>query len=169
MKALFSLTVAALLLAALPISLDRDASHAEEKRNPELLTAHSASVFAVLKENPLERGETVKVTPLSDGYHSSVVVIQLAPGAQVPGHYHLEHDEFIQVVRGEVVMVVGRERLELSAGSLVHVPAGISHGARAIGNGCAVVSTYAPVWDPKDRHADPKADVLIDSSGDSRG
>lgn len=159
--------LAALAVAGSPaVSAD---SATDSVKKPLPLPPAWSTVAELLEESPLERGETLKAVTLGSGHFSTAVVIQLAGGASVPGHIHRDHDEFVQVVRGGCVMVVGRERLELAAGSLIMVPAGVPHGALAHATGCAVVSTYSPVWDPADRHRDPRGDVLVGSEGGSEG
>ena len=163
-----TLTLSGALMSVGTLSVFSQVTKASDKKRAPASPVWS-SVTGLLEENPLGRGETLKAVPLGSGYYSTAVIVQLAGGAGVPGHIHEDHDEFVQVVRGSCVMVVGRERLELEAGALVMVPAGIPHGALARGTGCVVVSTYSPIWDPEDRHRDPRGDVLVGTEGESEG
>jgi quercetin dioxygenase-like cupin family protein len=108
---------------------------------------------------PLVPGDTLRVTPLGRGHASTAVLIQLAGGARVPGHVHRAHDEVVHVLRGACRMRVwGYNVRTLVAGDVVLVPMGMPHGAVAGPSGCAVISVYAPVWDPADRVRDPRGD-----------
>ncbi len=117
-----------------------------------------ARVDSILAASPLTPAETLRVTPLGNGRHASAVLIQLGPVARVPGHVHRDHDEVAHVVRGSARVRVGQEVRLVEAGAVVIIPVGTPHGAVAGLSGCAVVSTYAPLWDPADRHRDPRGD-----------
>lgn len=121
-------------------------------------TVYFASVDSVLAREPLAPGDTLRVTTLARGPHSTAVLIQLAPGARVPGHVHREHDETAQLVRGSARVRVGAGVRELRPGDVAVMPQGTPHGAVAGPAGAVFVSVYAPSWDPADRHRDPRGD-----------
>ena len=123
-----------------------------------LPTGAFADIDSFLARHPLAPPETLRVTPLGQGAHSTAILIQLAPHARVPGHVHRTHDETVHVLRGSGRMRLGPAVHALRAGQIVILPAGTPHGAMAGSDGCAVVSVYAPVWDPADRHRDPRGD-----------
>ena len=102
--------------------------------------------------------DSIRIHPLGSGSFSTAVLIRLGPHARVPGHVHREHDEVIHLLRGSARMRAGSRLIAMRPGSVVMVPRGLPHGAEAGPEGCAVVSIYAPVWDPKDRHRDPRGD-----------
>ncbi len=157
LRGLYVLCSALALWLSLPGGLvSGRAIAAEDGRVP--VMASWGRLDSILAAHPLAEDDVLKVIPLGEGVHSSVVVIQLAPGGAVSGHIHRDHDEFIHVTRGSCVMRVGKERIEMTAGSLVLVPSGVAHGARAHSEGCVVVSTYSPIWDPGDRHPDATGD-----------
>lgn len=113
---------------------------------------------SVLARQALAEGESLRVTPLGGGRHSTAVLIQLAPGAQVAGHVHREHDETIFLFSGELRLRAGEEVRALRPGEWAGIPEGTPHGARAGPAGAVAISIYAPVWDPRDRHRDARGD-----------
>ena len=118
----------------------------------------AAAIQEILARDTLAAGDTLRVSRLGEGAHTSAVLIQLAAGARVPGHVHREHDETVAVVRGRARMRAGERLATIQAGDVVLVPAGTPHGAIAGPEGCVVISLYAPRWDPADRHRDPLGD-----------
>ncbi len=117
-----------------------------------------AHVDSVLARDRLGAGDTLRVTVLGSGAHSTAVLIQLAAGARVPGHVHREHDETVWIVRGEASLRIGGAVRRMGSGDLACVPQGTPHGAVAGPAGCVAVAVYAPLWDPADRHRDPRGD-----------
>jgi len=113
---------------------------------------------SLLEARPLAPGESLRVTRIGEGEHSTAVCIQLAPGAVVPGHRHADHDESVLVWRGAATLRVGSIVRRVLPGQVVTIPRGTPHGAVAGPDGCAVVSVYAPVWDAADRHRDARGD-----------
>ena len=77
----------------------------------------------------------------------------LAPGAAIPMHLHptIEHEQVM--VRGEMVLGLGKESRTLRAGDAVFIPAGRPHSYRNLGSEeaeflCVVPATadYATEW-----------------------
>lgn len=62
-------------------------------------------------------------------------LIHYAPGASTPGHPHAHAHQHIWIVHGTVVLA-GRL---LFGGSYVHVPPGVAHSVRALGDHDAVL------------------------------
>jgi quercetin dioxygenase-like cupin family protein len=60
--------------------------------------------------------------------------VRQAAGRGVPAHVHPAQEERIDVVDGEVELRLGRRRRRLAAGDSVLVPAGTTHGFRALGD-----------------------------------
>lgn len=144
------------LAFTLAVLLPAASSPAPQALSPTPLIAH---VESLLKANPLGPQDTLRVTPLGQGVHASAVLVQLAPNRGIPGHVHRTHDEFVHVVRGSCRARVDERMFDLVPGSVLIVPQDTPHGAVAGARGCAVVSIYAPLWDPTDRVRDARGDA----------
>ena len=64
---------------------------------------------------------------------------QFEPGSSNPVHYHPNCHELVFVAEGTVEHMLGSHTVTLSAGSLLHVPQGVRHSARNIGDGVATL------------------------------
>ena len=51
----------------------------------------------------------------------------LAPGNQVPYHYHKNRESIILVIGGEAIEVVEGEEIPIKEGDLIYIPAGEKH------------------------------------------
>lgn len=140
-----------LLLAGVPPGLGADGA-------PVPARGGWSDVDSLLEARPLAPGESLRVTRIGEGEHSTAVCIQLGPGAAVPGHHHAEHDETVVLWRGTATLRVGALVGQVSPGHVVTIPRGTPHGAVAGPQGCTVISVYAPVWDAADRHRDQRGD-----------
>src|SRR4051794_5181708 len=56
-------------------------------------------------------------------------------GWSLPAHRHRDEAETIHVVEGEFEMLVDGHRSRQSAGQTIHVPRGVIHSGRNVGNG----------------------------------
>lgn len=71
--------------------------------------------------------------------HKSLAgLMELDPGAELPEHTHRASIHHVWVVAGSA-RVDGRR---LTAGSYVHVPAGVPHGLEALEEGCTLFYLY---------------------------
>lgn len=57
---------------------------------------------------------------------------QCAPGDRIPLHTHPD-SELIVIDDGEAEVTLGQERARVSAGAVVFVPSGVTHGTRNLG------------------------------------
>ena len=64
---------------------------------------------------------------------------QFEPGSSNPVHYHPNCHELVFVAEGTIEHMLGSQTVTLSAGSLLHVPQGVRHRARNIGDGVATL------------------------------
>lgn len=55
------------------------------------------------------------------------------PGWSLPPHRHSNESETIHIVAGEFEMEVAGKRMHVSAGETVHVPCGVIHSGRNVG------------------------------------
>lgn len=64
---------------------------------------------------------------------------QLKPGASNPPHFHPNCQELLFVLEGRLEHPLGMTSVQLSAGSLLHIPQGVIHNARNIGDTVATL------------------------------
>lgn len=77
--------------------------------------------------------------------HMTFVHYEIAPGARVHPHHH-QNEEVWNVIEGELEMTIGGSTRVLTAGDVAVIPAGVEHGAGAVGPSRAIVVDY-PVRD----------------------
>ncbi|MGA7928005.1 MAG: cupin domain-containing protein [Candidatus Sulfotelmatobacter sp.] len=69
-------------------------------------------------------GFILKVTPKSNGSQHLVLLTEdMAPGAAIPTHKHLEQDEIVLIEKGTIYAHVGDQQRDLHAGGIVFIPA----------------------------------------------
>lgn len=71
------------------------------------------------------------------------MLVELAPGAAFPRHFH-PGEELVYVVRGELEYTLdGRPPVRLAAGDVLFIPAGAVHAVRNVGDATgAELATY---------------------------
>ncbi|MGE7439823.1 MULTISPECIES: cupin domain-containing protein [Kitasatospora] len=90
-------------------------------------------------------------------------LVKLEPGESVSEHYHPYSEEFLYVVKGEMVATVDDRVIELGANEAIMIPIGIRHRVRNDGDETAEavfhLSPLAP--EPRLGHVDtePPADA----------
>ena len=77
---------------------------------------------------------TVKLASEDTGGAYSLVEETTPPGGGPPPHVHRNEDEAIYVLEGDVEFLVGEGNVPAGAGSCVHVPSGILHTFKNVGN-----------------------------------
>ena len=65
--------------------------------------------------------------------------VQLKPGASNPPHFHPNCQELLFVLQGTLEHTLGMTSVQLSEGSLLHIPQGVIHNARNTGNTSAIL------------------------------
>ena len=73
------------------------------------------------------------LNPETGSTRAALSVLTLAPGAAVPPHVHPDSDEILYIEVGRVEMVIAGETVTAKAGDAVHIPAGVEHSARTLG------------------------------------
>jgi mannose-6-phosphate isomerase-like protein (cupin superfamily) len=64
----------------------------------------------------------------------TVGMARIASGAENPLHIHANCSEIILLLSGSVEHVVGGDVIDLTAGDVLIVPAGVAHQARSVGS-----------------------------------
>lgn len=62
----------------------------------------------------------------------SIIEDNLAQGFYLPPHLHRHHAETFIVIAGEVEYTIGEQTIKGTPGTVLHVPPGTTHSARAI-------------------------------------
>ena len=95
----------------------------------------------------------------------------LAPGSQSAlRHWHAAQDEFIYIVRGELVLITDEGEQTLMAGDMAGFAAGVANGHHLV-NRSAVPAVYLEVGDRTlpDRADYPDRDLIFVASKDGPG
>lgn len=76
---------------------------------------------------------------------ASFSVLKGDSALQVPSHAHAAEWEHVALLQGAGSMTLGKETLEMKAGSLSHIPAGVEHSFRGTGSAAVVaIQLYSP-------------------------
>ncbi len=78
------------------------------------------------------------------GANASLAVVELEPGALVPGHRHA-HEQLGICVTGSITFMVGGETRELGPGGTWRIPSDLPHHAVAGPEGAVVIDIFSPV------------------------
>ncbi|MBK7554295.1 MAG: cupin domain-containing protein [Flavobacteriales bacterium] len=71
---------------------------------------------------------------------------------EVRPHLHQYHDELVQVLDGEAVMLLADSVISIHAGSVISIPMNTPHAVQVIGDvPLRVISTHSPGMDQSDR------------------
>src|ERR1700728_2991336 len=102
-------------------------SQATQAGAPPLLLEKNEGETRLWRPEPGEadiRGFILKVTPKSNGSQHLVLLTEdMAPGAAIPTHKHLEQDEIVLIEKGTIHAHVEDQERDLHAGGLVFIPA----------------------------------------------
>jgi len=105
----------------------------------------------ILADNPLAAGENIKVANLGRSQSASQHVVQIRD-REIP-HIHKLHDATVTMLRGEGYLILGKKRINLKAGDVVHIPRGVPHYyVNAASQPTVALAVYSPAFDGKDTH-----------------
>ena len=93
-------------------------------------------------------GEFVRARRV-DGERITLAVLELAPGAAVPGHQH-PNEQIGICLEGSLTFRVGDEVRELGPGGIWRITSGAYHEATAGPSGAVVIDVFTPTrsdWD----------------------
>lgn len=79
------------------------------------------------------------------GASSSLVFWEIKKGSASPEHHHV-HEQITYIIEGELEMVIGGEKMVLTAGCFHVIPSNVPHSAFAITD-CRIFDTFAPARD----------------------
>jgi quercetin dioxygenase-like cupin family protein len=88
-------------------------------------------------------GDTVQARVLV-GEQASLALVELGPGALVPGHQHV-HEQLGLCLTGSITFTIGDETRELGPGGTWRIPSDTPHRAVAGPYGAVVVDIFSPV------------------------
>ena len=81
---------------------------------------------------------------MAKGATMSMLMSEVAPGANIPVHLHRNEDELIFMHSGSGVVTLGEQRVPSRAGAVLYAPKGVWHGVENTGTEtltwCAIYS-----------------------------
>ena len=106
----------------------------------------------ILADNPLAPGDNIKVANLGRSASASQHIVQIRDREFL--HVHKIHDATVTMLRGQGYLVLDRQRINLNAGDVIHIPRGVAHQyVNTAGEPTVALAVYAPAFDGKDTHA----------------
>lgn len=139
-----------LLFAALALAVSGCATQTEWITFPGGTGGKGVSLEAWLQQHPLKPGEEVGLVELSRGETASSHIVQIRKREGL--HTHDQHDAIAILLKGQGILAIGEQRLELRPGSIVTVPRGVPHSFVNKSAGPAVAYVlFTPAFDGKDR------------------
>jgi quercetin dioxygenase-like cupin family protein len=111
-----------------------------------LTSSLSAQKYQCKEIQPEEKFDNIKVKKIHEDSLQSTFVIWIKKG--VDKHYHEHHTEYIQVLRGKAIMLLGDKKITIKKGDFVIIPRGTVHAVLKVKRGpLKVVSVQAPTFD----------------------
>ena len=105
----------------------------------------------ILADNPLAPGDNIKVAHLGRSASASQHVVQIRDREFL--HLHKLHDATVTMLRGQGYLVLDRQRINLNAGDIIHIPRGVAHQyVNTSSEPSVALAVYAPAFDGKDTH-----------------
>ena len=87
---------------------------------------------------PLPGGGSIRIlaTAAQTGNAMGAVEVTLPPGGGARGwmHIHKNEDEWVYVLEGKLLCIVGDTKIEAEAGTFIYGPRNIAHGLRPVGS-----------------------------------
>jgi mannose-6-phosphate isomerase-like protein (cupin superfamily) len=112
---------------------------------PDIYVPKVFEVDKLLAEYPLEEVEKVKVVPMADTKYSTVQMMIVKQGVEVPTHYHKDHDEVVYIKKGKGIIILDGTRYYVEEGMVVLIPRRVRHKFVNTGEGVSVAfSVFFP-------------------------
>ena len=106
----------------------------------------------ILADNTLAPGDNIKVANLGRSASASQHIVQIRDREFL--HVHRIHDATVTMLRGQGYLVLDRQRINLKAGDVIHIPRGAAHQyVNTGGEPTVALAVYAPAFDGKDTHS----------------
>lgn len=103
----------------------------------------------IVKENPIDKNENIKVTPIFNNDDGSHFIIQIRDREKP--HIHEAHDLTVVVKDGKGILHLGKDKLPMKCGNIAFIPRGVLHYFVNTGNKPAVAYViFNPIYDGKD-------------------
>jgi quercetin dioxygenase-like cupin family protein len=96
--------------------------------------ASMGSVDIRPEESILGIGYKLLIAGVETGGAYELMLFVVPPGAGPPPHAHAREDESFYIVAGEFEVLVGGQTQRLKAGDFVHLPRGVPHAFRNVGD-----------------------------------
>jgi quercetin dioxygenase-like cupin family protein len=112
---------------------------------PDIYVAKVLDVDKLMAEYPLEEVEKVKVVPVGDTKYSTIQMVVVRQGVEIPTHYHKDHDEMVHVKKGEGIVILDGTRYHVKEGEVILIPRRVRHKFMNTGEGVSVAfSVFYP-------------------------
>ena len=109
-----------------------------------------ADLPSLLERNPVAPGEAVRITRLVDSPDMSGLLVQVR--SSMPPHFHKLTQEVVYMLSGQGLFQLGSERIPITAGTVLRIPANTVHTFTNQGEAPAVFFVVTtPRWDEQDR------------------
>ncbi|OGV98958.1 MAG: hypothetical protein A3I04_05600 [Nitrospinae bacterium RIFCSPLOWO2_02_FULL_39_110] len=103
----------------------------------------------ILRENPADKNENIKVTPLFKNKDGSHFIIQIKDREKP--HIHETHDLTVIVKKGKGILNLGADKLSMQGGDIAFIPRGTLHYFVNTGREPAIAYViFNPTYDGKD-------------------
>ncbi|MGR3176903.1 MAG: cupin domain-containing protein [Candidatus Anammoxibacter sp.] len=118
---------------------------------PEEFLPEVLDIDEMLKQNPLENDEIVKILLLSEGKLSSTHFVQVRKDSEIKPHFHKEHDKTISVKKGKGIAILNGTRYLVKPGMVLQIPSNTEYRFINTGDGVFVaLSVFTPSFDGSD-------------------
>ncbi len=139
-----------LLFVALAVAVSGCATQTQWITFPGNDGGKGVTLEAWLQQHPLKPDEEVGLVELSRGETASSHLVQIRKREGL--HTHDKHDAIAILLKGQGILAIGEQRLELKPGSIVTVPRGVPHSFVNKAQEPAVAYVlFTPAFDGKDR------------------
>ncbi|MGR3318959.1 MAG: cupin domain-containing protein [Candidatus Anammoxibacter sp.] len=118
---------------------------------PEEFLPEVFDIDEILKQNPLESGEIVKILLLGEGRLASTHFVQVRKDSEIKPHFHKKHDKTISVKKGQGIAILNGTRYLVKPGMILQIPSNTEYRLINTGEGVFVaLSVFTPPFDGSD-------------------
>jgi len=114
---------------------------------PDIYVPTVLEMDKLMAEYPMAEVEKLKAVPVADTKYSTVQMMVVRQGIEIPTHYHKDHDEMIHVKKGQGIVILDGTRYHVKEGSVILIPRRVRHKFINTGEGPAVAfSVFFPPY-----------------------